>query len=561
MQYVLDVFLLLGGIGMFLYGINYMSGGLEKAAGDNLRTILERMTKNGPLAVIVGAFVTALIQSSGATSVMVTGFVNAGLMNLSQALYIMLGANIGTTITAQIIAFNVVEAVAPMILFIGMLLTLFIKNRGANKAGAIILGFGLLFMGIYIMGEAVDNLNLATVISAVLDNLSNPLLAVLFGVLFTAIIQSSSASIGILQVLVASAAGQMISLDSVFYIVLGMNIGACSPVVIVAFAGNRASKRAAFSSLIAKVLGTIFFIIIHIAWPGLTQLLQSISPDNVAQQIANLHLVFNIVSTVLLFPLVKPICALLMKMLPDEPGHDETELKLKYLTPETILNPAIAIVQAKREIMRMANLTIKNLDMAVKCFFSRDDAGVQEVVEREKTINFLNHQITGYLVQLNGKSMDEKSLEKVGMMFHVVNDIERVGDHAENIAEYADIVHTKNVIFTEPAYEELRNMCEETALTFREAIKVYEFDQFDRIQELTDMEEHIDDLHDIYIENHISRLKMDQCDPQSGVMFTDMVTDLERIGDHAINIAYAINGENSQVEVKKTYVVTRGTNI
>lgn len=557
MEYLSGFFLLLGGIGLFLYGISFMTQSLEKAAGDNLRTILEKMTSKGIFALLVGTAVTVLIQSSGATSVMVVGFVNAGLMNLAQSLYIMLGANIGTTITGQIIAFKI-TAIAPLILFIGMVLYMFVKNSVMQKIGGVVLGFGMLFVGIYVMGMAVDALALETVVSAFLNKFSNPLLSLLFGFVITAIIQSSSASIGILQVIFAASAIPAEQLNTVFYIILGMNIGACSPVVIAAIGSNTNCKQSALANFISKVVSAVLFMIFIMLIPKFSQFIVNLSPNSVARQIANFHTLFNIVSSALLFPFVGLISKLVTKIVPADEEEEKESKKLIYINSEIMLTPSIAVTQAKREVVRMAEMTYKNIKLSLKAFFGSNVALTEKVFETEKTINFLNHEITAFLIQLYGKSLSPKELESVAMMFHVVADIERIGDHAENIAEYAIETKNMNVDFNEVALKELEEISEKSIDVFKKAIDVYTNELFDELQNVSGMEEHVDDLQKNFIEDHIERLKKGYCSPRSGVIFTDMVSDMERCADHAINIAYSINGEKSSVRVKKSYILVRG---
>ncbi len=559
MEYFTGLFLLLGGIGLFLYGINFMSKGLERAAGDNLRNVLEKATSNGFFAIGVGTLMTALIQSSGATSVMVTGFVDAGLMKLSQAVFIMLGANIGTTVTAQIITFKI-TSIAPLILFVGVVMYMFIKKRTIKRIGEIVLGFGILFVGIYLMGESVGMLNLSEIVEKFLKNFSNPILSILFGIAITAIIQSSSASIGILQVLATSLAGSVIGLDAVFYMILGMNIGACSPVVIASFSGKRGSKRAALADLMIKIFGAAFFIILTAIFPSIKDWIVSLSPNDISRQIANLHLLFNIVSSIALFPFAKLIARLIEKILPDKEQDITDTAQLIYINPKITLSPSVAISQTTREILRMAKLMEENIRRSIDIFFQWDFQQSEKVKEVEQTINFLNHQITGYLVGLHGQNLPSKELEKVGMMFHVVSDIERIGDHAENISEYAQIRKDKNVQFSKQALEELRSISERSLQAISLAVDIYSNERFDMLNKMTMVEEDVDRMQETYIENHIERLKNHICKPREGVMFTDMVTDLERCSDHAINIAYAINGEKNVIEIKKAYIVTRGQN-
>ncbi len=557
MEYLSGFFLLLGGIGLFLYGISFMTQCLEKAAGDNLRTILEKMTSKGIFALLVGTVVTVLIQSSGATSVMVVGFVNAGLMNLAQSLYIMLGANIGTTITGQIIAFKI-TSIAPLILFVGMVLYMFVKNSMMQKIGGVVLGFGMLFVGIYIMGMAVDALALETVVSAFLNTFSNPLLSLLFGFVITAIIQSSSASIGILQVIFAASAIPAEQLNTVFYIILGMNIGACSPVVIASFGSNTNCKQSALANFMSKVISAVLCMFVVMLIPNFSRFIARLSPNSVARQIANFHTLFNIASSALLFPFVGSISKLVVKIIPDDKSEENEPKKLLYINSDTMLTPSIAVTQVKREVMRMAEMTYKNIKLALKSFFNGDISITEKVFETEKTINFLNHEITAFLIQLYGKNITPKELENVAMMFHVVADIERIGDHAENIAEYAIESKNMNVDFNEVALKDLKEISEKSVEVFKKAVDVYNDEMFGELPVVSDMEEHVDDLQKKCIEDHIERLKKGYCSPRSGVIFTDMVSDMERCADHAVNIAYSINGEKSSVQVKKSYILVRG---
>ncbi|MBQ2219046.1 MAG: Na/Pi cotransporter family protein, partial [Firmicutes bacterium] len=409
MEQAYNVFLLLGGIGLFLFGISYMGKGLEQAAGDNLRVWLEKLTTSPLKAVLVGALATAAIQSSGATMVMAVGFVNAQMMTLSQALYVMLGASIGTTITAQIIALDI-DPWAPLILFIGILLTQFIKNRTAKKAGAIILGFGILFVGINLMGDAVKAMELGGLVASFLHNVHNPVLSLLFGAAFTLVIQSSSASVGILQVIVASSLGASMGLEEVVYMIMGMNVGAVAPLVLSALSGNRLSKRAATSQTAIKLLSAISFSILMLIFPAIIAFVKNLSPNDVSRQVANFHTIYNSVSAVLMFPLIKPVAKLAEKLMPDSAEDEFYSRKLLYCSNDVSKSPAIMITQAHKEIMRFADICRANLHTALESFFDRDEDKAEAVIEREKTINFLNHEINSYLVSLYGKGLHESDV-------------------------------------------------------------------------------------------------------------------------------------------------------
>ena len=547
MEQAYNVFLLLGGIGLFLFGINYMGKGLEQAAGDNLRVWLEKLTTSPLKAVLVGALATAAIQSSGATMVMAVGFVNAQMMTLSQALYIMLGASIGTTITAQIIALDI-DPWAPLILFIGILLTQFIKNRTAKKAGAIVLGFGILFVGINLLGDAVKAMELGGLVASFLHNVHNPVLSLLFGAVFTLVIQSSSASVGILQVIVASSLGASMGLEEVVYMIMGMNVGAVAPLVLSALSGNRLSKRAAASQTAIKLLSAISFSILMLLFPAILSFVKNLSPNDVSRQVANFHTIYNSVSAVLMFPLIKPVAKLAEKLMPDSPEDEFYSRKLLYCSNDVSKSPAIMITQAHKEIMRFADICRANLHTALESFFDRDEDKAEAVIEREKTINFLNHEINSYLVSLYGKGLHESDVSRVSTMLSVASDLERIGDLAENIAEYTQIAASNKAKFSPAALDDLGEMAEKVEYMVDLSMKCYDKEDRELLAEARAVEEQVDAMQEEKTENHIERLKAEICDPRGGVVYTDMVSDLERISDHATNIAEGILGINASIE-------------
>ncbi len=547
MEQAYNVFLLLGGIGLFLFGINYMGKGLEQAAGDNLRVWLEKLTTSPLKAVLVGALATAAIQSSGATMVMAVGFVNAQMMTLSQALYIMLGASIGTTITAQIIALDI-DPWAPLILFIGLLLAQFIKNRTAKKIGAIVLGFGILFVGINLMGDAVKAMELGGLVASFLHNVHNPVLSLLFGAAFTLVIQSSSASVGILQVIVASSLGASMGLEEVVYMIMGMNVGAVAPLVLSALSGNRLSKRAAASQTAIKLLSAISFSILMLIFPAIIAFVKNLSPNDVSRQVANFHTIYNSVSAVLMFPLIKPVAKLAEKLMPDSAEDEFYSRKLLYCSNDVSKSPAIMITQAHKEIMRFADICRANLHTALESFFDRDEDKAEAVIEREKTINFLNHEINSYLVSLYGKGLHESDVSRVSTMLSVASDLERIGDLAENIAEYTQIAASNKAKFSPAALDDLGEMAEKVEYMVDLSMKAYDKEDRELLAEARAVEEQVDAMQEEKTENHIERLKAEICDPRGGVVYTDMVSDLERISDHATNIAEGILGINASIE-------------
>ena len=547
MEQAYNVFLLLGGIGLFLFGISYMGKGLEQAAGDNLRVWLEKLTTSPLKAVLVGALATAAIQSSGATMVMAVGFVNAQMMTLSQALYIMLGVSIGTTITAQIIALDI-DPWAPLILFLGIVLTQFIKNRTAKKAGNIVLGFGILFVGINLMGDAVKAMELGGLVASFLHNVHNPVLSLLFGAVFTLVIQSSSASVGILQVIVASSLGASMGLEEVVYMIMGMNVGAVAPLVLSALSGNRLSKRAAASQTAIKLLSAISFSILMLIFPAIITFVKNLSPSDVSRQVANFHTIYNSVSAVLMFPLIKPVAKLAEKLMPDSAEDEFYSRKLLYCTNDVSKSPAIMITQAHKEIMRFADICRANLHTALESFFDRDEDKAEAVIEREKTINFLNHEINSYLVSLYGKGLHESDVSRVSTMLSVASDLERIGDLAENIAEYTQIAASNKAKFSPAALDDLGEMAEKVEYMVDLSMKAYDKEDRELLAEARAVEEQVDAMQEEKTENHIERLKAEICDPRGGVVYTDMVSDLERISDHATNIAEGILGINASIE-------------
>ena len=547
MEQAYNVFLLLGGIGLFLFGISYMGKGLEQAAGDNLRVWLEKLTTSPLRAVLVGALATAAIQSSGATMVMAVGFVNAQMMTLSQALYVMLGASIGTTITAQIIALDI-DPWAPLILFIGILLTQFIKNRKAKKAGAIVLGFGILFVGINLMGDAVKAMELGGLVGSFLHNVHNPILAILFGCLFTLVIQSSSAAVGILQVLVASSLGTSLNLEEVVFMIMGMNIGAVAPLVISSLSGNRLSKRAAASQTAIKVLSAVLFSILMLIFPLIISFVKNLSPNDVSRQVANFHTIYNTLCAVLMFPLIKPVANMAEKLMPDSAEDEFYSRKLLYCTNDVSKSPAIMITQAHKEIVRFADICRANLHTALESFFERNEDKAETVIEREKTINFIHHEINSYLVSLYGKGLHEDDVSRVSTMLSVASDLERIGDLAENIAEYTQTAASNRAKFSDGGLQDLGEMAERVEYMVDLSMKAYDKEDRALLEEARVVEESVDDMQETKTENHIERLKANICDPRGGVIYTDMVSDLERIADHAMNIAEGILGITASIE-------------
>ncbi len=533
---IFSVFLLLGGLGMFLYGMKMMSDGLENAAGDRMRRVLEVLTGNRFAAVGVGAGVTAIIQSSSATTVMVVGFVNAGLMTLLQATGVIMGANIGTTITAQLIAFDLAD-IAPLILFIGMLFTVFIKKRTFVRVGEIVLGFGILFLGISLMSQAMEPLREVEGFRNLLVSFKNPVVGVLFGAIFTAVIQSSSASIGILQALAALG---LVGLDSAVYVVLGQNIGTCITAILAAIGTSQSSKRAAGIHLMFNILGTIIYLVVLAIFPSIISWVASISPDNVSRQIANFHTIFNITVTLLLFPFAKPMVNIITRILPEKNMPDRVEKKLVYLDERIAQTPSIALKQTLKELSRMGDIAVSNMRRSLDAYFNRDEQKCKRVMEIEKTVDYLSHNITHYMIEFRGLDLSEHDLKTLGSLHHVVIDMERIGDLAENIAEYTLTMIEKRAKMSEDAEAEIVKMAERTMDTLKASLEVFEKRDKAGLAVVDAMEAEVDIMKKEFLNNHVNRLQERNCDPQTGVTFTNLVATLERAADHATNIAFSV---------------------
>lgn len=525
--------LLLGGLGMFLYGMKIMSDGLENAAGDRMRRTLEVLTSNRLLAVAVGAAVTSLVQSSSATTVMAVGFVNAGLMSLVQATGVIMGANIGTTITAQLIAFQLTD-MASIVLFIGMLLTVFTRKKRYNHIGHIVLGFGLLFVGISLMSNAMTPLRHNEEFTRYLVNFNNPVLGVIIGAVFAAVMQSSSASLGILQALAMTG---ILGLNTAVFIILGQNIGTCITAILAAIGTSANSKRTAGIHLMFNLIGTAIFIIILAVYPGIVLLVESWSVGNVPRQIANFHTLFNVTVTLMLFPFSTLLVRLVSYIIPERIDPDAVEKRLIYLDERIAQTPGIALSQTLKEIYRVGEIVNSNIAMALQAFFEKSEEKAQKVLETEKAVDFLCDSIAKYLIEFPSKDIPERDLKILAGLHHVIIDMERISDHAENIAEFAIALSEKRKDMSDDANEELRLMSATTIELLSAGLDAFRSKDRSRLDYVRELEQQVDDMHKQYLQNHIDRLQDKYCEPETGVIFTNMVSTLERVADHANNIA------------------------
>ena len=534
-----EILSMTGGIGLFLYGMTVMSTGLKNAAGDRLRTILEKVTGNKVMSVLIGIIVTVLIQSSSATDMMVIGFVNSGLMNLAQAIGVIMGANIGTTVTAQITAFNL-TAFAPLILFIGAILALFARKPVLRHIGSVILGFGMLFVGVGMIKAAIGSLADEPGFINLLSALDHPAAAVLFGVAFTALLQSSSSSTVIFQTFAIQG---LLSYHQSVYLVIGAAIGSVTPNLLASLTADRNGKRTAILNLIFNLLRAAILITIINIFPAVLTGIQSLSPNDVGRQIANTHTLFAIFAVIVMLPFSNKIVALSMKLLPpleSEKRAMESQ-KLIYLNNAERMVPAVALRQAMLEVNRMGSLARNNLADALKYFFNPTDAALrQKIVETEATIDYLNHAIEDKLVELRSLQLSDRDVFRLSRMVLVVANFERIGDHAENIMEFADRMRDEKARISEIAMGELRTMGDAVIETIDVSRKVFEGERFELLPEAQKLEQQVDDMQAQYMQNHVDRLMGDNCDPLGGVIFTDMCTDLERCSDQGINIATAL---------------------
>ncbi len=533
-----EIFSLCGGIGLFLYGMTVMSTGLRNACGENLKGILEKAGKSRLVSVLVGVGITVLIQSSSATDVMVIGFVTSGMMSLAQALGVIMGANIGTTITAQITAFDI-GVFAPFLLFAGAVVSLFVKNHKARDIGNVVLGFGMLFVGLTLMKRAIAPLSETEAFAAMMARLSNPILSVLFGVLFTALLQSSSSSTVIFQ---AFAVQGILSYQTAVYLVIGAAVGSVMPNILAGLTANREGRRCSILNLLFNLLRAVLILALITAFPQVLEWIRALSPGNVARQIANTHTAFAVISVAVLLPLSSYIVKLSERLLPvsEEEAKVQEQRRLVYLTQTSRIPPALAMEQARLEISRMGHIALNNLEQALDCFFTLNDAKRATVEVNEETVDLLARDIVDKLVELRMQDMSPRNLNRLYRMIRAVDDIERISDHAENIVEFEEILQSGRATISEEALGELHTMAVATIRSLTLCFWIFDNNDFDRLTEAKDLEETVDDIKDEITGNHIRRRMNETCSAKGGVIFTDMAVYLERCSDHALKIANAL---------------------
>ena len=535
-----NLFSMLGGLALFLYGMNMMSNGLEMAAGDKMKTILEKLTSNRILGVLVGALVTAIIQSSSATTVMVVGFVNSGLMSLTSAVWVIMGANIGTTITGQLIAIDI-TAIAPLIAFIGVAMIVFFKSQKLDAIGGVIGGLGILFIGMETMSSAMVPLRTMPEFVGLISKFQNPFIGILVGALFTALIQSSSASVGILQALAKSG---VMTLSSSIYVLFGQNIGTCITSVLASIGTSKNAKRTTVIHLSFNIIGTVLFVTISMLFP-FADLVQSLTPSNVAAQIANVHTIFNVTTTLLLLPIGTRLVNLACRILPDS-EEDQQDMQLKYLDFSIFDNDyhigtsAIANTQLFNETQHMLNVANHNVKRAFELLDHYDEEKYIRLQKDEEYINYLNQQVINFTTAVISHEFQAESSQSVVLFLKLSSDLERIGDHAMNIAARAQKLAKDDTHFSEDALKEIGIM-ESLCNNILDELIIMDYDEFKYIVDKVDvMEDNIDKTQHQFAVNQLIRLKEKKCTTENSVIYTKILTDFERIGDHGLNIAESL---------------------
>ncbi len=544
------LFPFVGGLALFIYGMQIMAQGLQNAAGSKMKKMLEVLTKNKLMGVLLGAFVTAIIQSSSATTVMVVGFVNAGLMNLMQAMSVIMGANIGTTVTGWLVSsvewaeFLSPSTMAPIVVMIGVVALITAKKNKQKEIASILIGFGILFIGIDMMSGAVKPLRDSEIFRTAFITLgANPLLGVLAGAVVTAIIQSSSASVGILQTL---AVAGLVPFNAAVYVIMGQNIGTCITAMLSSIGASRNAKSAAYMHLLFNIIGTVIFSILSIIYfkminPALGEELITIT------QISVVHTSFNVATTILLFPFSNGIIYLAKKL--NKVKETEEEKVIVHLDDRVLETPSVAVQLAVKEVVRMGNIALKNLDASVNCLYNKNPDEIEQVMKREEKIDNICDGINQYVVKICSKPISDIENTTATSLLHLVDDIERIGDHCENIAEIASEMRQSKTSFSNTAERELKEIVKHSFTSFAEAIKAFENFDIEAARNVVREEDIVDELRNKLRIAHIQRLASNECSAEPGIYFLDILTNLERISDHSLNIAQVVLNENRQIKL------------
>lgn len=530
---------LAGGLGLFLYGMHMMSEGIEKAAGAKLRSILEFFTKNTFSGLVVGLIFTAIIQSSSAATVMVVSFVNSGIMNLYQAIGVIFGANIGTTVTSQLVSFEL-SAYAPFFVLAGVVMMLFGKKVGVQKIGEILAGFGILFMGISNMSGAMGSVKEMPEVLAVFALIKNPILALIAGLMITAIVQSSSVTVSIILLMANQG---LLDLNTCLYFVQGCNLGACTSATLTSLNGNKDAKRAALIHLLFNVFGVLLACIFFmLAGNWFINWLLPLSGGSKGRFVANMHTIIRVAQVIVLFPftgLIVKLTHVIVRGDDKKIGYRES-FQLKYIGGKNVFSPATAVIDVTKELERMATLASENINRAMNALITLDEDDIEEVYKVEENINFLNHAITNYLVKISQTNLPVEDAKMIGGLFHVANDIERIGDHAENVADSAKTRKEKGLNFSQEAQREMGEILDMVNTLIRYAIEMFRTNSEEHLEDIKKLEDAIDNKEREYQQAHVDRLTRNECDAATGMLFSDIISGLERVGDHATNIAFAV---------------------
>ena len=538
MTVFLCILALLAGSGVFMAGMNMLSSNLEKIAGNKMKSLLGKISNNRFAGVGIGASVTAIIQSSAATTVMAIGFVNAGVMTLMQATAIIMGANIGTTVTGLLVSLSSfdISLYFSVFTFIGIMM-MFIKNDKVKIIGGILAGLGLLFVGLDLMSNAFNDPAIKEFFIEIFTSINFPLLLILCGIVFTALLQSSSAATGLVIVMVGNGA---IDVSSALFIILGSNIGTCVTAIIASIGTTTNAKRTAFIHLAFNVIGTIIFtIFIWIFTPYIVSFLDAIFPNNGEMQIALFHIIFNVTTTLLLLPFIKWLVRLAELVIREKKKESAPAFTLKYVDDRLLKTPPIALMQVKKEVEYMASLANENLERSFDVIFLKDKTKIDKVYEVEEHINFMNNALTKYLIKLSSLVNSEEE-KIIGSYFHVLNDIERIGDHAENFLEVGIKLIENNLSFSKEGEEEVKAMYSKVLAMYDLAIEGFDDIKKNHLKELDKYEQQLDDMKDDLSSSHFDRLADGKCSIEMGDMFFSIISGLERVGDHLVNVGYSI---------------------
>lgn len=543
---------LMGGLGLFLYGMKLMSDSLEKAAGAKMRSILEFFTKTPLRGILVGTLFTAIIQSSSAATVMVVSFVNSGLMNLYQAAGVIMGANIGTTITSQLIAFNLSE-LAPVIIMAGIIMLMFCKKTKIQRTGEVLLGFGILFMGLNAMSTSMAVLKESPKVVEIMGSLDSHFLALFVGIVVTAVLQSSSATVGIILLLANQG---LLDMRICFFIILGCNIGACVSALLAGLGGKRDAKRAALIHLLFNIIGTIImYVVISVGLEPITGFIENISGHNPGREVANTHTLIKIVEVLMLAPFNRQLVKLTGFFVKKEEKKETDGYGLLYIGEKSVYSPTTAVFDAIREMERMGQMAITNLERAMNALITLEESDIKEVYEVEKQIDYLNREITSYLVKINETTLPVDDAKSIGGLFHIVNDIERIGDHAENIADAAKTRLEHDIEFSPMARSELSGMLDLVIKVTTYALDMFSHNNLEHMEEIQELEEQVDQTERQLQESHVQRLTRGECTASAGMIFSDIISGLERVSDHATNIAFSLLEEPAEERKERRQAV------